>query len=230
MPDMKKQTWIFLYGLLGAADIAGILLHQELVEAISKSLLMPVLLGYFVAYSRALPAALKYSITGALLFSWAGDVLLIFQGRNDLFFLLGLSAFLLAHICYILFFHKLRSREKIRENSLLFLLIIVLYYSVLMSILFPRLGNMEWPVSFYGLVISYMFLRALHMYSLKNRNAGMLLMTGAGFFVVSDSVLAINKFYQSFAAAPVLVMLTYSIAQWLLTEGALRYGQGDHSR
>lgn len=226
---MKKQTWILLYGLLLAADITGILLQLELIETIAKSLLMPALLGYFISYSRALTSSLKNWIIGALLFSWAGDVLLIFQSRDSLFFLLGLSAFLLAHIFYIIYFHKIKSREKTPEITWLYFPVI-LYYTLLMSLLFPHLGSMEWPVSFYGGVISFMFLRALHMLYIKNRSAGLLLVAGAGLFVVSDSVLAINKFYQPFEAAPVLIMLTYGLAQWLLTEGALRYGQPAPSR
>ena len=48
-------------------------------------------------------------------------------------------------------------------------------------------------------------------------------MTGALLFVLSDSVLAINKFYQSFEAAGVVVMTTYGLAQLFITEGAIRY-------
>lgn len=231
---MKKQSWIFLFGLVLAADITGILLQQELIETISKSLLMPVLLGYFIMHSRELATTLKNWIIGALLFSWLGDVLLIFQGRDSIFFLLGLSAFLLAHICYIIFFHKTRLREKIPFHPWL-LGIVIIYYAALISWLSPRLGDMKWPVYIYGIVISTMLMLALHMYRIKDRNpkatgTGLLLIAGAVLFVVSDSVLAINKFYQSFEAAPVLIMLTYGLAQWLLTEGALRYGQTSSSR
>jgi uncharacterized membrane protein YhhN len=49
------------------------------------------------------------------------------------------------------------------------------------------------------------------------------MMTGALLFVVSDSTLAINKFYQSFEIAGVVIMLTYGLAQLFIVEGANRY-------
>lgn len=64
---------------------------------------------------------------------------------------------------------------------------------------------------------------AMHMLFIRNKNAGLLMMTGALLFVISDSVLAINKFYQSFELAGVVIMLTYGIAQFFITEGGIRY-------
>ena len=43
---------------------------------------------------------------------------------------------------------------------------------------------------------------------------------GALLFVISDSVLAINKFYQPFEVAGVIIMLTYGLAQLFIVEGA----------
>jgi uncharacterized membrane protein YhhN len=49
------------------------------------------------------------------------------------------------------------------------------------------------------------------------------MMLGAVLFVVSDSLLAINKFYSSFELAGVLIMLTYGMAQLLIVTGAINY-------
>jgi len=48
-------------------------------------------------------------------------------------------------------------------------------------------------------------------------------------FVISDSVLAINKFYQPFEAANVIIMLTYGLAQLFIVTGAIRYLQSVNS-
>jgi len=40
---------------------------------------------------------------------------------------------------------------------------------------------------------------------------------------LSDSVLAINQFYQSFPLAGVIIMLTYGLAQLFIIEGAIKY-------
>jgi uncharacterized membrane protein YhhN len=82
---------------------------------------------------------------------------------------------------------------------------------------------MKLPVRIYGVVISMMFLLAMHMLFIKNRPAGKWMMIGALLFVISDSTLAFNKFYQSFEIAGPLIMLTYGLAQLFIVEGAARY-------
>ena len=49
------------------------------------------------------------------------------------------------------------------------------------------------------------------------------MMTGALLFVISDSVLAVNKFHHSFEIADVVIMLTYGLAQLFIVEGAIKY-------
>jgi uncharacterized membrane protein YhhN len=68
-----------------------------------------------------------------------------------------------------------------------------------------------------------MFLLALHMLFIKNKGAGKLMMFGALLFVASDSILAINKFYLPFEFAGIFIMLTYGLAQLLITIGAANY-------
>ncbi|MEJ0106730.1 MAG: lysoplasmalogenase family protein [Bacteroidota bacterium] len=68
---------------------------------------------------------MKKWILFALFFSWAGDILLLFVADNASFFLAGLSAFLIAHIFYIFFFHALRVQENIKGK--VFLLVLVFY-------------------------------------------------------------------------------------------------------
>jgi uncharacterized membrane protein YhhN len=92
-----------------------------------------------------------------------------------------------------------------------------------MILLLPYLGDMKLPVMIYGLVISYMLMMAMNMLFIKNKKAGQWMVTGASLFVLSDSMLAINKFYQPFEAASVLIMLTYGLAQFFIVEGAIRY-------
>ena len=114
---------------------------RDRVQWISKPLILPFLFGYFYSEINTVSPPLKKWIYLALFFSWAGDVLLMFQGMKALFFLLGLSAFLLAHIFYILFFHFVRIREKIAGNGW-YLLFILIYYSILMRKLSPYLGEL----------------------------------------------------------------------------------------
>ena len=219
---MKKINWVIFFLLVLTGNIAGMYMDSPWLEKITKPLLMIVMIIYFVSSVTAISSVLKKWIIAALAFSWLGDVLLMFQQEKPIFFLLGLSAFLIAHIFYILFFHRVRVNEQVKSRWWL-LVIVAVYYAALIMLLYPHLADMKVPVPVYGIVISFMLLLALHMLFIKNSKAGQLMMTGAVLFILSDSVLAINKFYQPFEAAGLLIMLTYGIAQLLITKGAIAY-------
>lgn len=219
---MKKINWVILFLLILTGNIAGMYMNNPWLEKVTKPLLMIVMIIYFVSSVNSISSALKKWVIAALAFSWLGDVLLMFQQEQPIFFLLGLSAFLIAHIFYILFFHLARVNEQVKSRWWL-LAIVVVYYAILMAVLYPKLGDMKVPVPVYGIVISFMLLLATHMLFIKNSKAGQLMMAGAVLFILSDSVLAINKFYQPFEAAGLVIMLTYGIAQLLITKGAIAY-------
>jgi uncharacterized membrane protein YhhN len=79
------------------------------------------------------------------------------------------------------------------------------------------------PVSVYGFVISIMLSFAIDLWRLKNRSVAFLIIFGAMLFICSDSLLAVNKFYQQFEYAGIGVMCTYGIAQLLITLGTAKY-------
>ena len=219
---MKKKYWIILFFIVLAVNLIGIYLDDQLLQSVSKPLLVIILIAYLLFQTRIWQSNLKKWVLAALFFSWLGDMLLMFQPKNEIFFLLGLSAFLIAHIFYIAFFHHIRIKENVKSSWLLLLLVVV-YYALLISILSPHLGKMKLPVRIYGIVISFMFMLAMHMLFIKNKSAGRWMMTGALLFVISDSILAGNKFYQSFEFAGIIIMLTYALAQLFITEGATMY-------
>ena len=179
---------------------------------------------YFLEQTKIFISGLKTWIMLALFFSWVGDILLMFEERKAVFFLLGLSSFFIAQVFYIVFFHNIRMKENIRGNALLLLLVVV-YYAILISVLSPFLGTMKLPVRIYGVVISFMLMLAMHMMLGKNKKAGWWMMVGAILFVTSDSLLAFNKFYSPFNYAGIAVMLTYGLAQLFIIQGAVQYIQ-----
>jgi uncharacterized membrane protein YhhN len=219
---MKKTVWIVIFLVILIADLLSVYLEKESARFATKLLLMPALVMYFWGQTKSIRSDLKAWILIALFFSWAGDILLMFETKKSIFFLLGLSAFFVTQVFYIIFFHNIRMREYIRGNALLLLLAIV-YYSILMSILSPFLGQLKLPVRIYGVVLSFMLMLAMHTMFSKNKKAGAWMMVGAILFVISDSLLAFNKFYVAFNYAGVLTMLTYGVAQLFITHGAVKY-------
>lgn len=219
---MNNKAWIGLYLFTLIVHLAAPSLPVPYLEMVSKALLMIVLLNWFIAATNDLSSALKKWITGAICFSWLGDVLLLFQGRDALFFMLGLAAFLIAHIFYIIFFQSIKTNEKVASRNWL-LIPVFLYYATLITILYPHLAAMKVPVTAYGIVISCMLLLALHMLFIKEKKAGQWIAAGAVLFIASDSVLAINKFYQPFQKAGIIIMITYGLAQLFIIAGAIQY-------
>jgi len=219
---MNKRFWIILYLLVLAADLFAVYNSNETLRYITKPLLMPLLIVLFIFETKDLASSLKKWIILALAFSWTGDVLLMFESMNGNFFIFGLVAFLLAHIFYILYFENVIRKEGLNKNYWWFLPVII-YYVSLIYILSPHLGDMKLPVRIYGIVISYMLIQALQAGRIKDLSAATLMIGGAILFITSDSILAINKFYESFEYAGIAIMLTYGIAQALITIGAVRY-------
>jgi uncharacterized membrane protein YhhN len=67
-----------------------------------------------------------------------------------------------------------------------------------------------------------MVLHAFAAGNFINNSTAKSFIAGAVFFIISDSLLALDKFYRPFALASVLIMLTYGIAQWLIVKAAIR--------
>jgi len=218
-PGLQKKLTI-LFWLLALLDIICIISELRLTHCIVKVLLIPALI---VLLSSAGGRSGKKMILTGLVFSWIGDILLLFESRDPLFFIGGLASFLLTHIFYIIYFLGIRSPNAslLKKQPILSLLVIA-YGAGLVWLLFPHLGTMKIPVMAYAVVISTMLISSLYAYGKVNKLAGNAYVLGALAFVLSDSLLAINKFYQPFPYAGVFIMLTYCAAQYLVVYGFLK--------
>jgi uncharacterized membrane protein YhhN len=147
----------------------------------------------------------------------------MFEKINPLFFIIGLLCFLISHLFYIVIFNNIRKDKNIRIRWWV-IFIILGYYGILLTSLFPHLGELKIPVAIYGAVISTMLFVALQLLY-KKSNANLLIVMGAVLFIASDSILAFNKFYSSFIAAGLLIMLTYAFAQYFITKGIVSYSK-----
>lgn len=215
-PIQKKITFAFL--LLSLAEIVGIFTGSEKLHFIVKPLLIPCLL--LLLYRTISRVNGKNLLLTGLLFSWAGDVLLMFESKNALFFIFGLVCFLTTHIFYITYFLKIRSANVSLLKKYPVLVPGVVAYGIsLVWLLYPHLADLKLPVMVYAAVICSMLLCSLHVFVKVNRKPAVCYLAGAAFFVLSDSLLAINKFYQPFVYAGVFIMLTYCAAQYFIVRG-----------
>jgi uncharacterized membrane protein YhhN len=159
-----------------------------------------------------------------LFFSWLGDIFLLFEDPKGLFFIAGLLCFLTTHVLYIRYFATTRSDSEsfYRKRPVLFLAVVA-YLIELLYVLWPHLGGMRLPVLVYGFIISVMLASALWQYGKLDNRTAWLFILGALFFVASDSMLAVNKFKQTFPYSGLLIMATYVLAQYLIVRGSVAH-------
>ena len=226
---MKYKSQIpfaLLFWFVVAADIMGVAAGGiPLLHYIAKPLLMPVLLiyGLAVPMHRENQVSAKRYIIAGLFFSWLGDVFLLFENRHQLFFILGLVCFLTTHILYIIYFLKIKSATvSLLKKQPLLPLLVNAYGIALVWLLYPHLGDLKIPVMVYATVICTMLVCSLHVFLKVNPPANWYFLSGALLFVCSDSLLAINKFYQPFSYAGILIMLTYCAAQYFIVSGFIK--------
>lgn len=147
--------------------------------------------------------------------SVAGDVLLAVEHADS--FIRGLSAFLAAHVLFIVLYLKNRlvaadiTRVRVRLAALLWFLAAIAAY-----VLYPNLGDMMTPVFSYSAILAAMATTALFSkYSIRLVGVGALL------FVVSDTVLGARQFMIMPDFTGYIVWGTYYLAQLLMTLGIM---------
>lgn len=212
-PESLGNTFVWIYFVVTALDLIGVGLDMEWLVRICKPLMMTSLMAfYWVVSSRRSKLYL-----GALFFSLLGDIFLL---DKEGMFLLGIGAFLITQILFIVLVLK-RSSAFSRPKLILSAIPFLIYLVLLMQTLAPTLEDLFYPVLIYGSVISLFGITAMN-YHLNHRNASSrILLAGAILFIMSDSMIALNKFYSPHMIYPVAIMLTYALAQYLICHSML---------
>jgi uncharacterized membrane protein YhhN len=188
---------------------------------VSKSLLLPLILGYLLLSIGKKGAG---QITGriaiaALLFSWWGDLLLMGDGTQ--LFLWGMICFMLTHLCNIRILikaHTFRWNVNTLTGTVISLLAVGIFYYLMKD----RLGSFLLPVVIYMALIAVSWALSFNLLNHEQlkKTAASFIVPGIGLFIFSDAILAYNKFFQlSSVLLDMLVMITYGLAQWLIAEG-----------
>ncbi|HWN97741.1 MAG TPA: lysoplasmalogenase [Blastocatellia bacterium] len=212
---LNSQHWRIQRGLfwlavaLGLLHIAALYATNQLLVYFTKPGTMLVILS--VAALRSSRAQSRYSvpIVAGLVCSLVGDVFLMLPSDR---FVPGLESFFIAHLVYIAAF-----RSGVAGLGPAWLPLPFLAYGLTAFwILLPGLGEMKLPVIAYLLVILTMAWQAAVRWNAKRDRNCLFALSGALLFVVSDSVLAFDRFHTRFYLAGGLIMSTYFAAQLLI--------------
>ena len=216
----------YFFFIASIGDWVGTLAYQPL-HVICKPLIIATLILYFWNAIGKKFTSFSRWIIGALFFSWAGDIFLLFEGKG--FFIGGLGSFLLAHVLYLGAYldkeplHRQQTPLLARKPYLL--LPFVAYLVGFYSFLYPHLNDLAIPVAVYAAVLTAMGVLALNRWNFTSEASFIWIAIGALFFIISDSLLSLNLFVLK-GAMPIgnfLVMFTYTLAQYCIVRGSIKH-------
>jgi uncharacterized membrane protein YhhN len=167
---------------------------------------------YLTAVNKA-----NFWFVSALFFSFWGDLFLLLKAD---FFMFGLVSFLMAHIFYIKISAGYLKKINFIKIITAFLPFIIVFGGVIFLIS-AHLEEMLFPVIVYGVIICTFGTLTLLNYLQEKSTENLWLFLGALFFILSDSLLAINKFYQASEIYSISIMITYIVAQFLICKAMI---------
>jgi uncharacterized membrane protein YhhN len=156
-------------------------------------------------------------LLAALAAALAGDVLLMLAPR---FFVPGLVCFLLGHLAYIALFSLNAGFMPRRVPLLITLAIGLAMYAFLWTGGLPP--ALRWPVGVYVAVIACMAAQALGRAAAWRDSAAWWVAAGSCLFMLSDALLATNRFVRPLPMASLWVLASYYLAQILIVRHARR--------
>lgn len=230
MPRVRTLLPSAVYVALAIADSvaagkSGSMAARRL-RYVLKPALMPALAAAFLDGTRGSKAPahthlLRTGTAAAQAFSWGGDVALL--GTSNRSFLNGVGSFFGAHVAYIAAFLSVRGEGQDYDTAgLKIALGLWLTTAPLMSFAAGRKDPaLRVPVAVYATILSGMFATSRMLDPALPQAARRTLQAGTALFLLSDSVLAVEKFLLS-EPQPLLesvVMATYTTAQGLIATG-----------
>lgn len=216
-----KNIWLPVFIAVSLLNLAGVATGNDKLVYFTKPLLMPVLALWLSEDTRHHPPRfLKRMVFAGLAFATLGDILMMFS-EQQLFFMLGLVAFLFTHLSYIGGFSAIRNLDKgaLREQPL-WLLPFVVFLAGLLWWLWPGIPEaMRLPVAIYACVITAMALSVANLAGHVPAAVHRSMLFGAILFMLSDTLIAIHRFGNALPSPGIAIMLTYLIGQFLIVRG-----------
>ena len=196
---------------------------------LSKPLLLTSLALFFYVNTKTHVGRFSWFIFSGLCFSILGDSILMLsenQSQSQHFFIWGLLSFLCTHICYLLAFLDIASLKTgwVRKNLWMALCALTLLFGNIGFLWYDLPIGLKAPVVIYSTVIIMM---VLGCFNLKDRIPPSIfkgLLIGVLLFMISDNIIALNKFKSdSFLLFQprLLIMSTYLLSQYLICTHSL---------
>ncbi|WP_025272434.1 lysoplasmalogenase [Haloglycomyces albus] len=210
------QVVLSLFALATGVDVAAIVFDIAPVRWVSKLVLMPLLVVYFIAESR-LTRNQHRIIALALIAAWLADAALLPDG--ELMFMAGIALFGIMQVLYMwVFISQGAIRGAVRRWPLpAALLLLWLVFNV---VFWKDFAAFAAPVGIYSLLLISMAALAAGMEETRVRY-------GALMFVASDLMIGLELADIDFTGRAEAIMITYAVAQYLIVSGLLEIFRND---
>lgn len=213
---LQRLEWLLIAVALLAT--ASSVLGWLPLHFILKPLTMLIAIVFVAGRAIGSGAAGRFDalLIAALLASLAGDVFLMLPGG---YFIPGLASFLVGHLFYIALFRQglpwFASRSALLGT--------LGAGAAMYAWVWPGLGDdmvLKGAVAAYVTVIALMTAQAIGRATLQRDRAATAVALGACVFMLSDSLIAINRFVQPLPLVSLWVLATYYTAQILIVHHA----------
>jgi len=223
---MKKNIFTLLFIVSGFGVFAGIGLHVKWLDFVCKPLIMISIAGHFLLNSKNIDKNVVRVALFAFLFSLFGDSFLMFANNGTIYFMLGLASFLVAQISYIILFQQtiqLSCGKPFLRKNPLYISGYIIYGFFIYFLLFNHLDFvLKIAVFVYMSALLGMSVMALNRFKTVSSQSFSFVFYGSLLFVVSDTLIALDKFLMPIPNDRFLVMSTYMAAQFLIMRGILK--------
>ncbi|MGB9750527.1 MAG: lysoplasmalogenase family protein [Caldisericia bacterium] len=209
--------FIILFLFFGSSFLDMLYVYKEVPKSriFSKTLLMPLLLLFYLLSTDSPIIFLIF----ALIFSFFGDLFLLWENKK-ITFILGLLSFLIAHLFFFLTFLITSNYFKGTPFYIyLFIIPYIIYGYYLYKFLKPEINKIKFAILIYILMIIIMSFSTIPRYYLVNFDKFIFPFLGSILFIVSDSLLALKVFKKKIKENSILIMLTYILAQFFIVLG-----------
>jgi len=224
MNKRLPQIILLLFCLALCVHLYAIVAQTPTIRIVSKCLLLPLLMIYLLVSTPNTTFIRETALT-ALFYSWLGDVVLLGEGN---YFVLGMLAFTTAHVRNGKILVRLQAFQ-LKGATWIGLGLALGTISLVYYFLQYSLGTFLIPVVVYMVFISTVWVLSFNLTNQPKYKAAAInfFIPGMFLFVLSDGILAFNKFLLHQPERwDIWVMLTYALAQWLLTEGFISVVNG----
>ncbi len=211
---MSPRIFTIIFFTISTLEIlAGTFGFREGVYLTKPLIMLSIGIFYYSQRKEKLDTQDRIMLV-AFFFSMLGDIFLML-GKEE-YFPLGLGSFLITQLCLIRVFLSQKGKANIVARIAIF---------VLGGIVFSFIKNqinsgLLIPVIVYLLAISVMAICASER-NVNSESYRMVLM-GAVLFMISDSLIAIDKFASPIPYPTLLIMGTYIFAQYFISFGFLK--------